>query len=70
MHPRKININMAAAIVTSVPSGFLMMGPFLLSMGDQWHMVMTEKPHFLADNGRSAEMCTPQSPRYRSTVYL
>ena len=29
----------------------LMIGPFLLSMGDQWHIVMTENPLFLMPNG-------------------
>lgn len=30
--------------VTGVPSGYPTMGPFLLSMGDRCHAVMTEKP--------------------------
>ena len=39
---KKININMALVIVTSVPNRFLMIGPFLLSMLDQWYIVMAE----------------------------
>lgn len=37
MHQRQININMALMIVTSVPNRFPMMGPFLISVGDQWY---------------------------------
>lgn len=42
MYQRKININKALVMVTSVPNRFLMIGPFLLSMIDQWHIVMTK----------------------------
>lgn len=51
MCQKKININMALMIVTSVPNSLLMIGPFLLSVGDQWYIVMTENPLSLTPNG-------------------
>lgn len=49
---KKININMALMMVTSVPSRFIMMRPFLLSMADQCYIVMTENPLFSPANIR------------------
>lgn len=65
MRQRQININMALVIVTSVPNRFLMIGPLLLSMRDQWYIVMTEKTLFLTANGQRGEIYTIQSQQSR-----